>query len=257
MSIHQTAIVHPDARIGKDVAIGPYAVIGGHVEIGDRTTIGPHTVIEGDTEIGEDNRIFQFASIGAAPQDLKFSGERTSLRIGDRNVVREFVTLHCGTVGGGGVTTIGNDNLFMAYCHVAHDCHLGDHIVMANSATLAGHVTIGDYAILSALIAVHQFTRVGAHVMISGGSMVNQDVPPFTIAQGDRARTVGLNLVGLKRRGFDEKAISGIKKAYRLLFRSGLRLETAVEQIIDEVGDVPQVVEFVEFVKGSQRGIAR
>jgi UDP-N-acetylglucosamine acyltransferase len=135
MSIHQTAIVHPDAHIGKDVVIGPYAVIGEHVRIGDRTTIGPHTVIEGDTEIGEDNRIFQFASIGAAPQDLKFSGERTSLKIGDRNVVREFVTLHCGTVGGGGITTIGSDNLFMAYCHVAHDCHLGDHIVMANSAS--------------------------------------------------------------------------------------------------------------------------
>lgn len=255
--IHSTAIIHPAARIGQDVQIGPYAVIGEYVVIGDRTTIGPHTVIEGRTQIGCDNQIFQFASVGAIPQDLKYRGEETTLRIGDRNIVREFVTLHLGTTEGGGETVIGNNNLFMAYCHVAHDCHVGNHVIMANGSTLAGHVEVQDYAILGGLSAIHQFTRVGAHVMISGGAMVNQDVPPYTIAQGDRARTVGLNLVGLKRRGFSEETIAAVKAAYRMVFRSGLRLEEALKKILDESGKVPEVVAFVEFIRNSQRGIAR
>lgn len=255
--IHPTALIHPAARIGQDVRIGPYAVIGEHVVIGDRTTIGPHAVIEGRTQIGCDNQIFQFASVGAIPQDLKYRGEETTLRIGDRNIVREFVTLHLGTTEGGGETVIGNDNLFMAYCHVAHDCHVGNHVIMANGSTLAGHVEVQDYAILGGLSAIHQFTRVGAHVMISGGAMVNQDVPPYTIAQGDRARTVGLNLVGLKRRGFSEETIAAVKAAYRMVFRSGLRLEEALKKMMDELGDVPEVVFFVEFIRNSQRGIAR
>lgn len=255
--IHATAIIHPAARIGQDVRIGPYAVIGEHVVIGDRTTIGPHAVIEGRTQIGCDNQIFQFASVGAIPQDLKYRGEETTLRIGDRNIVREFVTLHLGTSEGGRETVIGNGNLFMAYCHVAHDCHVGNHVIMANGSTLAGHVEVQDYAILGGLSAIHQFTRVGAHVMISGGAMVNQDVPPYTIAQGDRARTVGLNLVGLKRRGFSDETIAAVKAAYRMVFRSGLRLEEALKKMMDELGNVPEVVFFVEFIRNSQRGIAR
>jgi UDP-N-acetylglucosamine acyltransferase len=255
--IHSTAIIHPAAQLGHDVHVGPYAVIGEHVVIGDRTTIGPHAVIEGRTTIGCDNRIFQFASVGAIPQDLKYRGEETTLRIGDRNIIREFVTLHLGTESGGGQTLIGNGNLFMAYCHVAHDCHVGNQVIMANGSTLAGHVVVGDHAILGGLSAIHQFARVGAHVMISGGAMVNQDIPPYTIAQGDRARTVGLNLVGLKRRGFAPETIAAIKLAYRLVFRSGLRLEEALARIIEEVGCVPEVLAFVEFIRNSQRGIAR
>lgn len=255
--IHPTAIVHEGAQIGEDVEIGPYAIIGEHVTIGSGTTIGPHTVIEGWTEIGSDNRIFQFASIGAAPQDLKYRGEKALLKIGDRNTVREFSTLHRGTADGGGETVVGNDNLFMAYSHVAHDCILGNQVILANGATLAGHVEVDDFAILGGLCAVHQFTRIGSHVMISGGSMVTQDVPPFSIAQGDRAKTVGINQIGLKRRGFSEEAIRGIKQAYKLVFRSGLRTEEALEQIAKEIKACPEVEEFSEFIRKSARGVAR
>ena len=255
--IHATAIVHPGAKIATGVEIGPYAVIGEHVCLGEGTTVGPHAVIEGWTDIGRDNRIFQFASVGAAPQDLKFHGEKSFLRIGDRNMVREFVTLHRGTESGGGVTVIGSDNLFMAYSHVAHDCVVGNRVILANGATLAGHVQVDDFAILGGLSAVHQFTRVGAHVMVSGGSMVAQDIPPYTIAQGDRAKTVGLNLVGLKRRGFSEQALRSIKQAYKIIFRSGLRQEEALQKIAAEVVSGPELEVFVEFIKNSQRGVAR
>lgn len=255
--IHATAIVHPGARIGAAVEIGPYAVIGEHVVIGAGTTIGPHTVIEGWTEIGEQNRIYQFASVGANPQDLKFHGEQSYLRIGDRNQIREFVTLHRGTEDGGGETVIGSDNLFMAYTHVAHDCRVGNHVILANCATLAGHVMVEDHAILGGLSAVHQFTRIGTHAMISGGAMVNQDITPFTIAQGDRAQPVGINLVGLKRRGFDEPTVRAIKNAYKLIFRSGLRMEEAMEQLTAEAVKVPELMVFVNFIKESERGIAR
>lgn len=255
--IHSTAIIHPGARLGEGVAIGPYAVIGEEVVIGDGTTVGPHAVIEGWTEIGRDNRIFQFASVGAIPQDLKYHGERTCLRLGDRNTVREFVTLHLGTEAGGGETVIGNDNLFMAYAHVAHDCRVGNRVILANGATLAGHVTVDDFAILGGLSAVHQFARVGKHAMISGGAMVTQDIPPFTIAQGDRAKAVGLNLIGMQRRGFSEETIRGLKKAYKLVFRSGLRLEAALQRIADEIDDDPEVRAFADFIRTSERGIAR
>jgi UDP-N-acetylglucosamine acyltransferase len=255
--IHSTAIVHPGARLDDTVEIGPYAVIGENVSIGAGTTVGPHAVIEGWTEIGKDNRIFQFTSVGAIPQDLKFHGEKSFLRIGDRNTIREFVTIHLGTEDGGGETVIGNDNLFMAYSHIAHDCRVGNRAILANCATLAGHVLIGDFAIVGGLCAVHQFTRIGCHTMISGGSMVNQDVAPFTIAQGDRAKTVGLNLVGLKRRNFSEEALRGIKQAYRLVFRSGLRLDEALEKIAAEVEATPELETFTSFLKESQRGIAR
>lgn len=255
--IHSTAIIHPGAKIAENVSIGPYSVIGENVVIGSGTTVASHVVIEGWTEIGCDNKIYQFSSIGANPQDLKYAGEDTRLKIGDRNQIREFTTMNRGTAEGGGLTTIGNDNLFMAYSHVAHDCIVNDHVILANGATLAGHVEVESTAILGGLVAVHQFCRIGSHTMISGGAMVTQDIPPYTIAQGDRAKTVGLNLIGLKRRGFSEETIRGIKKAYRLIFRSGARLEDALAQVSSEIEPSPELDHFVEFIKDSQRGIAR
>jgi UDP-N-acetylglucosamine acyltransferase len=255
--IHPTAIIQSGARLADNVSVGPYTVIGEHVVIGSGTTVASHVVIEGWTEIGSDNRIFQFSSIGADPQDLKYAGQKTYLKIGDRNRIREFTTLNRGTAEGGGLTTVGNDNLFMAYSHVAHDCIIHDHAVLANGATLAGHVEVGSAAILGGLVAVHQFCRVGCHTMISGGSMVNQDIPPYTIAQGDRAKTVGLNLIGLKRCGFSEGTIRGIKKAYRLIFRSGLNLEGALLKIAEDIERSPELDQFVNFIKDSQRGIAK
>lgn len=255
--IHPTAIIQPEARIDEGVEIGPYAVIGEHVSIGSGTKVGPHAVIEGWTEIGKDNQIFQFASVGAEPQDLKFHGEKSYLRIGDRNRIREFVTIHRGTEDGGGETVVGNDNLFMAYSHVAHDCMVGNNVILANCGTLAGHVTMDDFAILGGLSGVHQFSRVGAHAMIGGGSVVVQDVPPYVIAQGNHAKTAGLNLVGLKRRGFSEETVRAVKKAYRFVFRSGLRLDEALGKIESELDQSPELKEFVEFIRKSERGIAR
>lgn len=255
--IHPTAIIQPGARLADNVSVGAYTVIGEHVVIGSGTTVASHVVIEGWTEIGCDNKIFQFSSIGADPQDLKYAGQKTYLKMGDRNRIREFTTLNRGTEEGGGLTKIGNDNLFMAYSHVAHDCIVHDQVVLANGATLAGHVEVESSAILGGLVAVHQFCRVGCHTMISGGSMVNQDVPPYTVAQGDRAKTVGLNLIGLKRRGFSEETIRGIKKAYRKVFRAGLNLEEALEIIAEEIEPSPELDHFVNFIKDSQRGIAR
>lgn len=255
--IHPTAIIHPGAKIAENVSVGAYSVIGEHVVVGAGTTIASHVVIEGWTELGRDNQIYQFSSIGAAPQDLKYAGQETYLKIGDRNRFREFTTLNRGTEEGGGLTSVGNDNLFMAYSHVAHDCIVHDHAILANGATLAGHVEIESAAILGGLTAVHQFCRVGCHSMISGGSMVSQDIPPYTVAQGDRAKTVGLNLIGLKRRDFSEETIRGIKKAYRMIFRSGLRLEEALEKIDVEIEMSPDLEHFICFIKDSQRGIAR
>ncbi len=255
--IHSTAIIQPGAQIDPSAEIGPYAVIGENVRIGAGTTVGPHCVIEGWTEIGQNNKIFQFASVGAVPQDLKFHGEKSTLRIGDGNTIREFATLHRGTEDGGGETVVGNRCLLMAYSHVAHDCIVGNQVILANGATLAGHVQIDDHAILGGLSAVHQFTRVGCHVMVSGGSMVAQDIPPYTIAQGDRAKTVGLNLIGLKRRGFSDTSIRGIKQAYKLIYRSGLRMEEALAKIDQDIDKSPELQVFVDFIQNSQRGIAR
>ncbi len=255
--IHATAIIEPGAILGDNVKVGAYSIIRQHVTIGEGTVVGPHVVIEGRTTIGCDNEIFQFAAIGAVPQDLKFHGEETTLTIGDRNTIREFATMHLGTEDGGSKTIIGSDNLFMAYIHVAHDCILGDHIIMANNASLAGHVEVADYAILGGMSAVHQFTRIGCHVMASGGSMIAQDLPPFVIAQGDRAKTVGLNLIGLRRRGFSAETLSALKKAYKLVFRSGLRQEEALQQIAETVEQFPEVVLFSDFIRASERGVAR
>ncbi|MCK5912858.1 MAG: acyl-ACP--UDP-N-acetylglucosamine O-acyltransferase [Desulfuromusa sp.] len=256
--IHSTAIIAPGAELDSSVTVGPYTVIGEHVKIGKGTTIGPHTVIEGHTEIGCDNQIFQFTSIGAIPQDLKFAGEISYLKIGDRNRIREFVTIHLGTEDGCGVTTVGNDNLFMAYAHVAHDCIVKNHVILANAATLAGHVEVDDYAILGGLSAVHQFARVGCHVMASGGSMIGQDIVPYAIVQGDRAKVVGLNLTGLKRRGFSSEALSNIKKIYKIVFRSNLKLEEAILQIDEQFdGTALEVATYLDFLKKSERGLAR
>lgn len=255
--IHPTAIVYPGAELAEGVEIGPYAIIGKNVRIGRGTKIGPHSVIDGWTEIGEENQIFHMASVGGIPQDLKYKGEETWLRIGNRNIIREFTTLQPGTVTGIGQTVIGDANLFMAYCHVAHDCVVGNRVIMANGSTLAGHVEVEDFAILGGLSAVHQFTRVGESAMLSGGAMVGQDVLPYTIASGNRATSAGLNTTGLKRRGFSPEIISAVKKAYRLVIRSGLRLDEALERIRNEVQQSPQIEHFMAFAEKSERGICR
>jgi len=257
--IHATAIIHPGAELASDVEIGPYAIIGEHVKIGRGTKVGAHAVIDGWTTIGEDNQIFHLASVGAIPQDLKYKGEETYLKIGNTNIIREFVTIHLGTVTGDSETSVGNGNLFMAYSHVAHDCHIGNGVVMANAATLAGHVRVEDYAILGGLSAIHQFTRIGAHVMIGGGTLVSMDIPPYTIATGDRrdARLRGLNLVGLKRHNFSDEVIASLKKAYKILVLSDLKLKDALERIKNEVPKSPEINHFVTFIESAQRGIHR
>lgn len=257
--IHASAVVHPGAELDSDVEIGPYAIIGEHVKIGRGTKVGAHTVIDGWTTIGEYNQIFHLASVGAVPQDLKYRGEETYLKIGDRNIIREFATLHLGTVTGNGETTVGSGNLFMAYSHVAHDCSIGNGVVMANAATLAGHVKVEDYAILGGLSAIHQFTRIGAHAMIGGGTLVGMDIPPYTISTGDRrdARLRGLNLVGLKRHNFSDEVIASLKKAYKILVLSDLKLKDALERIKNEVPSSPEVNHFITFVETAQRGICR
>lgn len=257
--IHSTAVIHPGAKIAEGVEIGPFVVIGENVTIGKGTKVGAHTVIDGWTEIGENNNIFHMASVGAVPQDLKYKGEETWLRIGNGNTIREFASLHLGTVTGDGETTVGDNNLFMCYSHVAHDCHIGNNVIMANSATLAGHVTVDDYAILGGLSAVLQFTRIGAHVMVGGMTSITLDVPPYTIVTGDRSesRLRGLNLVGLKRRGFSDEAISSLKKAYKLLSMSGLKLAEALERIKADVPPCPEVENFVSFIESAKRGVTR
>jgi UDP-N-acetylglucosamine acyltransferase len=255
--VHPTAVVHPDAVLHESVEVGPFAVIGPKVKIGEGSAVGPHAVIEGDTTIGANNRVFQFASVGAVPQDLKYGGEPTRLVIGDGNQIREFTTIHIGTAGGTGVTRIGHGNLLMAYSHVAHDCNVGSHCVLANSVALAGHVEVGDHVILGGLSAVHQFTRVGTHAFISGGSMVAMDVPPYCTAQGDRAELVGLNTVGLTRHGYTEEQISRIKHAYKVLFRSKLGLNEALGKLQAEHGSHPETKLLLDFVANSQRGVTR
>lgn len=255
--VHPTALVHPDARLHETVEVGPYTVIGPKVTIGAGTRIGPHAVIEGRTTLGARNHVFQFASVGAAPQDLKFAGEDTQLVIGDENTIREFATLHIGTVGGGGVTRIGNRNLFMNYSHVAHDCVVGNGCILANSVALAGHVELSDFVILGGLSAVHQFTRLGKHAFVAGGSMVAMDVPPYCTAQGDRAELAGLNTVGLSRHGFTEEQQARIKEAYKILFRSKLTLTEALTKLKAELGGHPEIDHLIDFVSSSKRGLTR
>jgi UDP-N-acetylglucosamine acyltransferase len=257
LPIHPTAIVDGRAELDASVEVGPFSVIGPHVRVGAGTVIGPHVVIEGRTTLGRDNHVFQFAALGAAPQDLKYAGEDTELVIGDGNRIREFTTLHIGTAGGGGVTRVGNGNLIMANAHVAHDCQIGDGVVMANSAALAGHVRVEDHAVLGGLCAVHQFCRIGRNAFLAGGTIVVMDIPPFCLARGDRARLAGLNVVGLTRRGFSAEALARIKQAYKILFRSALPLAAAIQQTRGELGGHPEVDELLRFVETSERSITR
>jgi UDP-N-acetylglucosamine acyltransferase len=256
--IHPTAIIDPKAEIGEGVEMGPYSVIEKGVSIGEGTKIGPHVVIREGTQIGKGCQIFQFASIGEAPQAFAYKGEKTFLLIGDQNIIRECVTLHRGTVMGGGKTVIGNGNYFMAYSHVAHDCHIGNQVVMANGAALGGHILIEDHAIIGALSAVHQFCRVGTHAFISGLTGVSLDIPPYMLAAGNRAKLFGLNTVGLKRHHFSEEILKALKKAYRILFRSGLTLEKATKMLEeDKISQTKEIQHLLDFIQHSKRGISR
>ncbi|HBH35487.1 MAG TPA: acyl-[acyl-carrier-protein]--UDP-N-acetylglucosamine O-acyltransferase [Gammaproteobacteria bacterium] len=255
--IHPSAVIDADCKIAQGVTIGPFSVIGAGVTIGKGTSIASHVVIQGKTTIGEENNIFQFSSIGEIPQDKKYSGEETLLQIGDRNTIREYVTIHRGTVQDRGVTSIGNDNLLMAYTHVAHDSILKDHIIMSNGSSLAGHVVIDDYAILSGFTLVHQFCSIGAHSFTAMGTAVNRDVPPYLLVSGSPAVPRGINSEGLKRRGFDSEAVRLIKDAYKLLYHSGLKLGEAAGQIAELAGDSPQLAVMVDFLENSRRSIVR
>ena len=260
--IHPTALVDSQAELAADVVVGPYAVIGPHVLIGEGSSIGAHCVVEGHTRIGRDNRIFQFASIGTAPQDMKYRGEPTRLEIGDRNTLREFVTVNTGTVQGGGVTRVGHDNWVMAYVHIAHDVQLGSHCVLANNATLAGHVQVGDWATIGGLSGVHQFVHVGAHAMIGFQAHVAQDVPPFITADGNPLAARAVNLTGLKRRDFSAGRIAAIKQMHKLLYRQALPLADAVAQItaLREAADAEaqaDITLMLDFLAGATRGIVR
>ncbi len=255
--IDPRAVVSPQARLAPDVAVGPYSVIGADVVIGPRTIVGPHAVINGPTTLGADNHVFQFASLGDAPQDKKYKGEPTRLEIGDRNVFRESCTVNRGTTHGQGVTRIGNDNLFMAFSHVAHDCQIGSNTVFANCASLAGHVEIGDWAILGGLTAVHQFARIGAHAFLGGGSIVSRDVPPYVMVAGNPAVPHGVNSEGLKRRGFSEEQIRNIREAYRILYRMELKLEDATERLTALAREQPELDLLVEFIGCSTRSLTR
>lgn len=255
--VHPSAIVAPGAELDTGVEVGPYAVVGPRVRVGKNTWVGPHAVIEGHTTLGCENRVFQFASVGAIPQDKKYHGEDSRLVIGDHNTIREFATLNPGTAGGGMVTRIGDDNLFMVYSHVAHDCLIGNHVILANSAALGGHVTLEDHAAIAALAAVHQFARIGESAYVGAGSMVSLDVPPYCLASGDRARLYGLNLIGLKRRGLQPARLAAIKKAYRTFFTEGLSLKDALARVYQEQPPCPEVAHLAEFIARSQRGVCR
>jgi len=255
--VHPTAIVDSAAEVAVDVEIGPYSVIGANVRVGKGTKIGSHVVIQGRTTFGEENVIFPFASVGTIPQDLKYKGEASELLIGNRNTIREYVSLNPGTAGGGMVTRIGDQNLLMMQCHIAHDCIIGDRNVIANGATLGGHVTIEDFVIVGGLVGIHQFVRLGTGAIIGAGSMVSKDVPPYCNATGDRAKLHGLNLEGLRRRGFDRSVIDIIRKAYRIVFQSKLRTDDALKKISAELPGIPEIERFVSFIGQSQRGVCR
>lgn len=263
MTIDKTAVIHPSsviedgAVIGANVKIGPFCYIGANVEIGEGTVLTSHVVVNGVTKIGKDNHIYGFASIGEVNQDLKYAGEPTRTEIGDRNRIRESVTIHRGTTQGGGLTKVGNDNLLMVNTHVAHDCTVGNHCILANNATLAGHVSIDDFAIIGGMTAVHQFCTIGAHVMVGGCSGVAQDVPPYVIAQGNHATPFGINLEGLKRRGFSKDAMNAIRHCYKALYRNGLTLDEAKIEIEKIAAKQPEAQLFVDFFQRSTRGIIR
>jgi UDP-N-acetylglucosamine acyltransferase len=258
MAIHPSAVVDPTAKIAADAEIGPFCVIGADVEIGSRTKLMAHIYVEGPIRIGAGNTFYTYSTVGVAPQDLKYKGERSATRIGDRNRIREFVTIHRGTEGGGMLTEIGSDNLLMAYTHVAHDVRLGDHTVLANGVTLAGHVLIGDWAVIGAFSGVHQFCRVGRHSMIGGYSVVTQDVLPYSTTVSPREiKVFGANSTGLERRGFSTETIEALQTSFRLLTRAGLNTSQAIERIRAEVPATSEVDEVIAFIESSQRGIVK
>lgn len=256
-SVDPRAVVDPAARIGERVQVGPYTIIGADVEIGDDTWIGPHVVLQGPTRMGRDNRIYQFAALGEAPQHKGYHGEPTPLILGEGNTIREFVTCHRGTAQGRGETRIGDGNWLMAYSHIAHDCVLGSHTLFANSASLAGHVDVGDHATLGGFALVHQFCRIGAYAFCGFGSGINRDVPPFVTVSGQMAQPHGINAVGLKRHGFTRERIRAIKRAYRTIYRAGLRLEEAQEALADSAVQSEDVRQLVTFLENSRRGLLR
>lgn len=255
--IHSTAIIDPAARIAANVEIGPWTIIGADVEIGEGTWIGPHVVIQGPTKIGKENKIFQFSSIGEMPQDLKFKGERTYLEIGDRNTIREFCTFNRGTAQDKSLTRIGHDNLFMAYVHIAHDCVVGNHTIFSNNASLAGHVIVDDHVILGGFAGIFQFCHLGAHSFISANAVVVKDVPPYVKVAGFYAKPYGLNTVGLQRRGFSEQTALGLKRAYKTIYRKGLTVKQAIDELNEMSLECPEVKMFVDFVGASEHGIVR
>jgi UDP-N-acetylglucosamine acyltransferase len=255
--IDPRAVVDPGATIGENVTVGPFCVVGADVKIGDGCVLQSHVVVQDHTELGRDNVVSPMASLGGPPQDLKYGGGETRLVVGDGNRIHEYVTFNRGTEGGGGVTRIGDRNLFMAYCHVGHDCRLGSETIYANGATLAGHVEVGDQATVGAFSGIHQFCRVASHAFIGGYSVVTQDALPYVMTVGNRAEAYGLNLVGLKRKGYDKKTISALKRCYTTLFRSGKMLNEAIDEISSELGHVPEVRYFLDFVRSSKRGVVR
>lgn len=255
--IHKTAVVSSKAELENDVVIGPYCIIGDNVKIGKGTKIISNVNIEGITEIGENCTIFPFTIIGFPPQDLKYKGEPTGVRIGNNNTIREYVTIHRASVSGDGWTSLGDNNFIMAYVHIAHDCKIGNSVIMANLATLAGHVMVEDFVFIGGLVAVHQFTRIGAYAMVGGFSGVGQDIPPFTMASGPRAKLYGLNSVGLKRRGFSDETLNMLKKAYKILFRDKLSLKEALSKVKKELPQIPEIVHLLEFIEANKRGICR
>src|SRR3989304_7163450 len=255
--IHPTAILNPKAEIDEGVVIGPFCIIGEGVRIKRGTKLISSVVIEGDTEIGENCIIYPFTSIGLPPQDLKYKGEKTGVKIGNDNIIREYGTVHRASIGGDGITTIGDKNFLMAYVHIAHDCKIGSHIILANAATLAGHVVVEDYAIISGLTAIHQFTRIGAYAMVGGFSGVGQEVPPYTIASGARAKLFGLNTIGLKRHGFSDSTIAELKQAYKILFREKRTLKDAIKRVQAELPYTDEIKHLIEFIEKNKRGICR
>jgi len=256
-SVHPTAVIDPSAKLGNNVSVGAFSVIGADVEIGDDSQIGPHVVIQGPTRIGREAHIFQFASVGADPQDKKFHGERTELVMGDRNMIREFVTINRGTGDGGGTTRIGDDNWIMAYCHIAHDCQVGSNVVFSNGATLAGHCQVGDHVIFSGYSGAHQFCRIGSHAFLAMGTHLNGDLPPFMLAGVEYGRPRGINSEGLKRRGFSPERIAAIRRAYKTIYTSGLTLEEAKAELANAAGDAPDVKAMLDFINSGQRPLFR
>lgn len=255
--IHPTAIIDSKAALDSNVSVGPYAVVQANVQIGSGTIIGPHVTIQPYVTIGPECHIFQYASIGAVPQALKFQGEKTHLKIGRGTVVREFVTINRGTEFGGGITEVGEENFLMAYVHIAHDCKTGKNVILANNATLAGHIIIEDFVTVGGLVAIHQFVRIGKYAYIGGMTGVPKDIPPYVMVSGYRAKLHGLNTVGLKRQGFSQETLHLLKKAYRIVFRIGLTLNEAIERVKAEVEQIPEIVNLIDFIESSPRGITR